>query len=94
MPVNWEAFDQEIDQAINDAAAAADKRLMERMASLTHMTEEELLQLFPEPADWKRLSKLMAIVKSSQSKNEKINHIVNNAEELGDVIVTLLDRLA
>ena len=58
------------------------------------MTDEEVKELFPSPADVKKLTELMKIVKSSQNRNEKINNIVAKSEELGGVILSLLQKFA
>ena len=92
MPVNWEQLENDIDSIIDDAAGRTDEELLSRISSLTRMTDEEVIELFPEPADLKTLTKLMAIVKGAEEQNTKINNIVNNAEEFGGVVLTLLNK--
>jgi hypothetical protein len=58
------------------------------------MTDEEVQELFPDPADVKKLAKLMKIVQSAEARNTKINNIVSNAEEFGGIILTLLAKFA
>lgn len=94
MPVNWEEFDSEIDSIIEESAAETDDILASRISSLTRMTDEEVKELFPNPADVKKLTKLMKIVKSSEERNNKINRIVSNAEEFGGIVLSLLQKLA
>ena len=57
-------------------------------------TDEEVKELFPKPADTKKLAELMKIVKSAEDRNTKINNIVANAEEFGGVVLTLLGKFA
>ncbi len=94
MPVNWDEFDSEIDSIIDEAAGATDQRLASRISSITRMTDGEVQELFPDPADVKKLAELMKIVKSSEDRNNKINRIVSNAEEFGGVVLSLLQKFA
>jgi hypothetical protein len=92
MPVNWDEFDGEIDSIIEESADATDDRLASRISSITRMTDEEVQELFPNPADAKKLTELMKIVKSSEDRNNKINRIVSNAEEFGGIVLTILQK--
>lgn len=94
MPVNWDEFDAEIDDVIEASAAATDEQLASRVSSLTRMTDEEILELFPEQGDVKNLAALMKIVKSAEARNDKINKIVANAEQFGGVMLTLISKFA
>jgi hypothetical protein len=94
MPVNWEEFDSEIDSIIEESASATDERLASRISSITRMTDEEVQELFPNPADVKKLTELMKIVKSSEDRNSKINNIVSNAEDFGGIVLSLLQKFA
>jgi len=94
MPVNWDEFDNEVDSAIERGAQTTDDQLASRVSSLTRMTDEEIIELFPEPGDVKKLGDLMKIVKSAETQNTKINNIVNNAEQFGGVVLTLLTKFA
>jgi len=92
MPVNWDEFDNEIDSIIENSAAATDERLASRISSLTRMTDDEVRELFPDPADVKKLVELMKIVKSTEERNTKINKIVANVENYGGIVLTLLNK--
>jgi len=94
MPVDWDEFDSEIDTIIEESAAETDDRLAARISSITRMTEEEVKELFPNPADVKKLTELMKIVKSAENRNSKINRIVSNAEEFGGIVLSLLQKFA
>lgn len=94
MPINWNKFDSDLDDAINKAADKTDDKLASTISSLTHMNDEEIKTLFPEPADAKKLYELMKIVKSAEDRNNKINQIVSNAEKFGGIVLTLLDKFA
>jgi len=92
MPINWDKFQGELDEIIDEAGDRTDKILAGKISSITRMTEAEVRKLFPDPADIKKLAELMEIVKRSGNRNEKISKIVENAEEFGGVILTLLGK--
>ena len=92
MPIDWNKFDSELDDAMENATDKTDDNLASRISSLTRMTDEEIKELFPTPADVKNLAELMKIVKSAEERNNKINQIVSNAEKLGGTVLTLLDK--
>lgn len=94
MPINWDEFDSELDSIIDEAADATDQRLASRISSITRMTDDEVQELFPGPADVKKLAELMKIVKSSENRNDKISKIVANSEEFGGIMLSLLQKLA
>lgn len=90
MPIDWDNIN--VDGIIDDAATQTDSELASKISSLTRMTDAEIKELFPAPADTKKLVDLMTIVKSSEDQNIKVNKIVNNAEQFGSVIFTLLNK--
>lgn len=94
MAINWDEFDTEIDDIIRDSANDTDAKLASKLSSITRMTDDEVKELFPEPADVKKLAELMRVVKSSEDRNNRVNKIVASAEEFGDVILTLLAKFA
>lgn len=94
MPIDWEEFDNEIDSIIESSAGATDKKLASRISSITRMTDDEVQELFPDPADIKRLAELMKIVKSAEERSTKINNIVSNSKEFGGIVLTLLEKFA
>ena len=92
MPINWDEFNDGLDEDIQNAADATDDKLASKLSSLTRMTDEEVKELFPVPSDVKKLTELMAIVHSSTDRNTKINNIVTNAEKFGGVMMTLIGK--
>ena len=92
MTIDWDEFDNDIDDIINNSADATDNKLASKISSITRMTDEEVKELFPSPADTKKLAELMKIVKSAEDRNTKINKIVSNAEDFGGVVLTLLGK--
>jgi NAD(P)-dependent dehydrogenase (short-subunit alcohol dehydrogenase family) len=94
MPIDWEKFDSEIDSIIESSAEATDEKLASKISSITRMTDDEVQELFPYPADVKKLAELMKIVKSEEERNTKISNIVSNAEKFGGIVLTLLEKFA
>jgi len=92
MPMDWDKFERDLDAIIESGAQRADKRLASQISSVTRMTDDEVKELFPEPGDARKLAGLMKIVKGADSRNNKINTIVKNAEEFAGIIVTLLEK--
>ena len=92
MPINWDEFDNDIDGIIAQNAVQTDQKLASKISSITRMTDEEVNELFPDPADVKKLTQLMKIVKSSENRNNKVNKIVENSEQFGGVVLTLLNK--
>ena len=92
MSLNWD--DVDVDGAMEQAAEKTDAKLASKISSLTRLTDEEILELFPKPADVKKLKELMQVVKSAEDRNTKITRIVDNAKEFGGIVLTLLDKLA
>lgn len=93
MPINWEEFDENLNQAITESAHAVDIKLASHISSITRLTDDEINELFPEPADLKKLANLLKIVKSAENRNNKVNAIIDNSEEFAGVVLTLLTKL-
>ncbi len=92
MPVNWEQFSTDLDSIIASGVKRTDEQLASRISAVTRMTEEEVRQLFPEPADAKKLADLTKIVKDATDRNTKITNIAQNAQQFAGVILTLLQK--
>jgi NAD(P)-dependent dehydrogenase (short-subunit alcohol dehydrogenase family) len=92
MPIDWNKFQGELDEIIDDAGEKTDLKLAGKISSITRMTDEEVKKLFPDPVDVKKLAELMEIVKRAGDRNEKVNNLVNNAEAFGGIILTLLGK--
>jgi len=94
MAINWESFQGELDSLIDEVGDRTDKKLANKISSITRLTDDEVKKLFPDSADIKKLAELMEIVKRAGDKNGKINDIVTNAETFGGIILTLLAKFA
>ena len=93
MAIDWDKFDQDVNSVIKDAAEKTDKKLASKMSSVTRLTDDEIMELFPEPADVKKLKELIKVVKSADDRNKKVNKIMANIEDFGSIIIPLLEKL-
>ncbi|MBE9469310.1 MAG: hypothetical protein IMY72_13465 [Bacteroidetes bacterium] len=93
MPIDWNDLEKDMDKAAEDGAEKTDEKLASKISSITRLTDEEIVELFPEPSDVKKLFELMKIVKSGEDRNNKINKIVDNSEKFAGIVVTLLGKL-
>ena len=93
MAIDWDQFDIDVEQAAERSAHATDQILASKISSLTSMTDSEVKELLPAPADVKALGKLLKVVQSATDRNTKINQIVNNAEEFAGVVLALTKKL-
>lgn len=94
MAIDWDKIDAEVDGIIEQAANATDEKLASKISSVTRLTDEEIMELFPEPADVKKLKELMKVVKSAEDRNTKVNNIMVNVEDFAGIIITILGKLA
>lgn len=92
MAIDWDKFDKEIDAIIEEAANATDRKLASKISSVTRLTDDEIIELFPAPADVKKLKELIKAVKSAEDRNTKINNIIANINDFSGIIVTLLGK--
>lgn len=93
MGINWEDFDDNLDKAITGSVEIVDAKLSTEILSISKLTDDEINELFPEPADLKKLGELLQIVKSAETRNNKLNLIISNSEGFADVVLTLLTKL-
>ena len=84
----------DLDDAINDAAAHTDAALAGRIAGLTRLTDDEIMKICPTPADTERLAALMRIVTQSTDETNKANDLVTHIKGFAPIVVRLLGTLA
>jgi len=94
MPIDWNSFNDDIDTAVAQSGTRTDDQLASKISSVTRLTDDEIKQMFPDPADVKKLAALMQIVKSATDKNAKINQLVANSETFASIIIPLLEKFA
>ncbi len=94
MAIDWDKFQNEVGGMVDNAGRRTDDRLASQISSITRLTDDEIKQLFPDPADVKKLAELMQIVKAAGSRNDKLNRLVANIENYGGVLLTLLGKVA
>ena len=94
MPIDWNAFQDSLDSEIDAAATKTSDRLASKVSSLTRLTDAEVKELFPEPADVQHLKNLMEIVHSAENVNIKRTRLISNVESLAGAALTLLGKFA
>lgn len=80
------------DQLSAKAEADADEKIGNKISSATRLSKSEVKELFPKRGDQKKLAQLMQIVKSGDTHNQKVNAIVDRAEDFGGIVVKLLNK--
>ena len=93
MAIDWSNVETHADADLNGVKDRTDAKLASKVSSITRMTDEEILELFPEPADAKRLATLMQIVLSSDNQNRKVDQLIGNIQDLAGTVITLLGKL-
>ncbi|WP_295626860.1 hypothetical protein [uncultured Nitrosomonas sp.] len=81
-----------MDQVIDGTGDRTDSKLAGKISAITRLSDEEVKSLFPDSVEVKKLVELMEIVRSSSDQNEKINKIVGNTEEFGEILLKLLAK--
>jgi hypothetical protein len=94
VPISWDEVEAELDQALDAARQRTNDKLASQISSLTRLTDAEVKELFPTPADVGRLVELLKIVKSAEERNRKVARLAQNIEKLGGAVVALLERFA
>lgn len=87
MALDWSGVD--IDGAINRAADATDRQLASQISSITRLTDEEVAELCPEPADAKALQNALEILGAATDYNSKVARIMNGGEKLVKMAIKL-----
>jgi hypothetical protein len=94
MVIDWAAFQESIDMEIEAAATETSKSLAIKASSITRLTDDEIAELFPTPAEVQKLKQLMEIVKSNEDENTKINRLAADISDLGRTAILLIDKFA
>ncbi len=92
--IDWEAFKRDLPGMVASAGKRTDDKLANRVSSLTRLTDAEIKELFPTPADVEKLASLMAIVRSADDRNAKVSKLATNIESLAGTVITLVGKLA
>ena len=93
MAIDWTEVEAHADLDLKKAKDRTDEKLASKISSITSMTDKEIQELFPEPADAKHLATLMQIIQSSDGQNQKVDQLVGNIQDLAGTVITLLGRL-
>jgi hypothetical protein len=93
MPFDINEFKEKFSTARQHALDKTNIELASEISSITRLTNEEILELFPETTDMEKLASLIEIVNSSAEQNTKVNQIVANAEKFGGIILSLVGKI-
>ncbi|MBW2960865.1 hypothetical protein [Mesonia aestuariivivens] len=91
--IDWDNFERTAKNAAEKAAVETDEELTLELAALTRLTQKDIVEIFPEPADVEAFAELMLIVKSASRRNTKINKIVANSEKFAGIIIDLFGKV-
>lgn len=76
-----------------EAARKTNDKLLDDLARLTRLTDAQLSKLLPEKEDKENLAKLLAVVGSATTQNQKVAALRSNFETLGPVVMKVLRLL-
>ena len=93
MPFEINEFKEKFNSARLHALDKTNNELASEISSVSRLTNEEIMELFPETTDIEKLASLIEIVNSSEEQNTKINQIVSNAEKFGGIILSLVGKI-
>ena len=93
MSINWQQAEQQLNGAAARASDAADRQTQAAEADFQRLTQEQLASLLPSAQDQAKLAELLAIVRSADAQQQKINRLVANSEQLAGVMLTLLTKV-
>jgi len=93
MPFDINEFKEKFGSARQHALDKTNNELASEISSVSRLTNEEIIDLFPETTDMEKLASLIEIVNSSEEQNTKINQIVANAEKFGGIILSLVKKI-
>ena len=92
--IDWESFEENVNLAIAEAGADTDEILANKISSLTKMTDKQINEICPTPADKRKIAELMKIIQSNTEFNNKINSIYEKGEEFVKLAVKIATKLA
>jgi hypothetical protein len=74
-------------------AADANAELAGQIAGLAPLSPDDVAKLFPAPKDQEAVAKLREIVNAATSQNTKVAALQTNLQQVGGVVVGLLQKL-
>lgn len=76
-----------------EARQKTNEQLADELTRVTPLTQEQLDEMLPTKRDKENLARLMAIVQSATSQNEKVAALRDNIDDLGGVAVKILGSI-
>ena len=94
MDIDWDELEKKAKKAAEEASIEADEELASDISSITRLTDENIQELCPEPADKEKLTKLLRIVKSATSHNTKVAELQQSIGDYIGIIIKLIAKLS
>lgn len=83
----------DFDDVLDEAERQTNEQLKDKIAALTKLTDADLQKIAPTIADKNALIKLMEIVRSTASDNDKKARILSNIELYAGIILNIAGKL-
>lgn len=78
---------------LKETAAKTNAELASDISSLTSLKDSQINYLFPTKSDKENLLRLLSVVNSSTSENDKINQLKKNFDDLASTVIKLVKVL-
>lgn len=78
----------------SNARATTNAALQDELVKHVSLTESELARLLPTKGDKETFAKLMAVVTSASSRNNKLAALESNMKDFGGIVLKLLAMFA
>lgn len=85
--------DDEFDKILDEAEQKTNEQLKDKIAALTKLSAEDLQKIAPTVADKAVLLKLMEVVRSAASDNDKKAAILANIEMYAGIILNIAGKV-
>lgn len=83
----------DFDDILDEAEKQTNEQLKDKIAALTKLTPEDLQKIAPTVADKNALLKLMDIVRSAATDNDKKTAILANIESFANIILNIAGKM-
>lgn len=78
---------------LENAKAKTDREFASEASSLIRLTDDEIMEIAPQPLDKEKFAELMSIVKDATKSNEEKAKAIQNINGLAKIAVSLLTKL-
>lgn len=85
--------DSDFDDVLDEAEKKTNEQLKDKITALTKLSAEDLQKIAPSVADKNALLKLMQVVRSTASDNDKKAEILSNIEMYAGIILNIAGKV-